>query len=162
MISYKGKLSVLVALPIFAQLFGAIDLVGMNAEVVALFNASLTATPPSIVGIAAIAAAISAAISAGFQPPVFDFKANFLLKWSLLKARYELLLKLQNLVTSGSVRLYEYEGQAGAFGSELSTMLAGSEVDGGIPPTKSTFAVLLVAEGGTAGETTLKALRGGA
>lgn len=160
MISYKGKFSVFVALPIFGQIFGAIDLTGMGAEVAALLEASLIATPPSILGIGTIVAAIGAAISAGFQPPALDFKANFLLKWGLLKARYELLLKLQDLVTSGSVRVYEYTGPAGSFGSELASTLAGADVDGGLTSTQSTFALVLLAEGGTAGETSLRAIRG--
>jgi len=113
------------------------------------------------VGVLSIVAALGAAIQAGFQPPAFDFKANLLLKYGLLKARLELLLKIKDVVFGGSVRLYEYEGQAGTFGSDLGASIAGPAVDGGITPTQQTFAVVLLAEGGTAGETTLKALRGG-
>lgn len=161
MISYKGKLGLTAAFPLLLQLIGAIDIAGLQAEVAALLQASVTFTPPSIVGVLSIVAALGAAIQAGFQPPAFDFKANLLLKYGLLKARLELLLKIKDVVFGGSVRLYEYEGQAGTFGSELGATIAGPAVDGGITPTQQTFAVVLLAEGGTAGETTLKALRGG-
>lgn len=162
MITYQGKLSVTAALPIFVQLLGVLDLAGLGAEVAALLAATVVFTPPSIFGIAAVVAAIGAAISAGFQPPAFDFKGNLLIKYGLLKAKYELLLNITNLLAQGSFRVYEYEGAAGSFGSELTTTLAGPDVDGGITPTQTTFAVLLVAEGGSAGETTLKVLRSGA
>jgi len=161
MISYKGKLGLTAAFPLLLQLIGAIDIAGLQAEVAALLQASVTFTPPSIVGVLSIVAALGAAIQAGFQPPAFDFKANLLLKYGLLKARLELLLKIKDVVFGGSVRLYEYEGQAGTFGSDLGASIAGPAVDGGITPTQQTFAVVLLAEGGTAGETTLKALRGG-
>lgn len=162
MIVYRGKLGVLVAIPVFAQLLGAIDLAGLAAEAAAVLQASVTFVPPSIVGILGVVAAISAAIQAGFQPPVFDFKASLLAKYGLLKARLDLLLKIQDLLTQGSFRVYEYDGLAGTFGDEWKVTLAGADVDGGIAPSQSTYAVLLVAEGGTAGETTLRVLRNGA
>lgn len=162
MITYRGKVGILQAFPIFAQLVGAIDLTGLAAEAAALLQASITFTPPSIVGILGVVAAIGAALQAGFQPPTFDFKANLLVKYGLLKLRLELLLKIVNLVTSGSVRLYEQEGTAGTFGSEWTATLAGGESDGGIAPTQGTYSLLLVAEAGTSGEATLKVLRSGA
>lgn len=161
MISYKGKLGLTVAFPLLLQLLGAIDLAGLQAEVAALLQATVTFTPPSIVGILGVVAAIGAALQAGFQPPAVDFKANLLLKLGLLKARLELLLKIRDVLLGGSVRVYEYEGPASAFGSELGATLAGPDVDGGITPSQQTFAVLLVAEGGSSGETTLKILRKG-
>lgn len=161
MISYKGKLGLLAAFPVVGQLVAAIDIAGLQAEAAALLQASVTFTPPSLVGILAVVAAIGAAIQAGFQPPAVDFKANLLLKLGLLKVRLELLLKIADLLASGSVRLYEYEGAAGAFGTQLGATLAGPDVDGGVAPAQTTFAVVLLAEGGTAGETTLKTLRSG-
>jgi hypothetical protein len=161
MISYKGKLGVLVALPIFGQILGALDLSALAGEVAALAAATVTFTPPSVFGIVSVIAAITTALNAGFQPPAFDFKGNLLIKLGLLKAKYELLLKISTLLAQGSVRLYEYDGAAGTFGAELGATLSGADVDGGIAPTQSTFAVLLVAEGGSAGETTLKLLRSG-
>lgn len=161
MISYKGKLSILVALPLFGQLVATLDIPGLQAEVAALLAATVTFTPPSIVGVLAVVAAIGAAIQAGFQPPSFDFKANLLVKLGLLKAKLELILKLTDLLTGGSVRLYEYEGQSSGFGGQLGTTLAGADPDGGIPPAQPIFAVLLVAEASTSGEVTLKAIRSG-
>ena len=161
MISYKGKLGLTVAFPLLLQLLGAIDIAGLQAEAAALLQATITFTPPSIVGVLAVVAAIGAALQAGLQPPSFDFKANLLLKLGLLKARLELLLKIRDVLLGGSVRVYEFEGPAASFGAELGATLAGPDVSGGITPTQKTFAVLLVAEGGTSGETTLKALRGG-
>lgn len=161
MISYKGKLGVLVALPIFGQLIGAIDIAGLTGEVAALLSASVTFTPPSVFGILAVMAAITASLQAGFQPAAIDFKANLLVKYGLLKARLDLILSITQAIAGGSFRVYEYEGVAGSFGSELTTTLAGADADGGIAPTQSTFAVLLVAEGGTAGATTLRVLRSG-
>jgi hypothetical protein len=162
MITYQGKLGAMVAIPVFAQIFAAIDLTALAAEVAALLQASLVFTPPSVFGILGVVAAITAAINAGFQPPAFDFKANLLVKYGLLKAKLELLLQIQNILLSGSFRVYEYEGEAGTFGAELGATLAGADVDGGIAPGQSTYAVLLVAEGGTAGETTLRVIRHGA
>lgn len=161
MITYQGKVGILVAFPVFAQLVGAIDVAGLAAEAAALLQASVTFTPPSIFGILGVVAAIGAALQAGFQPPSFDFKANFLVKYGLLKLRLELLLKIVDLVASGSVRLYEQQGTAGTFAAELETTLSGTDAAGGIAPTQQTFAVILVAEGGSAGETTLKLLRSG-
>lgn len=161
MITYQGKVGILVAFPVFGQLVGAIDINGLAAEAAALLQATVTFTPPSIVGILGVAAAIAAALQAGFQPPAFDFKGNLLIKYGLLKARLDLLLKIANLVASGSVRLYEQEGTAGTFGAEWTSTLAGPDVDGGILATQSTYSILLVAEAGTAGETTLKILRSG-
>lgn len=161
MISYKGKLGLLAAFPVVAQLVGALDIVGLQAEATALAQATVTFTPPSVIGIGAVIAAVAAALQAGFQPPAVDFKAGLLVKLGLLEARVKLLLKITSLLVSGSVRLYEYEGQAGAFGTQLGATLAGPDVDGGVAPTQQTFAVVLLAEGGTAGETTLKTLRSG-
>lgn len=161
MISYKGKLSIAQAIPIFAQVVATFDLPGLLGEIAALGSLVVTFTPPSVVGIGAILASIAAALQLGFTPPTFDLKGDLVIKLGLLQAKYDLYFKVANLLVSGSVRLYEYEGQAGTFGSELGATIAGPTVDGGIAPTQQTFAVLLVAEGGTAGETTLKALRGG-
>lgn len=161
MISYKGKLGVLAALPIFGQLVGTLDIPGLTAEVAAVLKASITFTPPSIVGILTVTGAIAAALQAGFQPPAIDFKAVFLAKYALLNARLQLILQITNLIAQGSLRVYEYEGAAGNFGLELSTTLAGPDADGGVAAGQSTFAVILLAEGGTSGETTLRALRSG-
>ena len=46
MISYKSKLGVLAALPIFGQLVGTLDIPGLTAEVAAVLKASITFTPP--------------------------------------------------------------------------------------------------------------------
>lgn len=162
MVTYKGKVGILAAFPMIAQLVGAIDINGLAAEAAALLQASVTFTPPSIVGILGVVAAIGAALQAGFQPPAFDFKADLLVKYGLLKARLELLIKIANILAGGSVRLYEQEGQAGTFGAEWTATLAGADVDGGILPGQSTYALILVAEAGSSGETTLKALRSGA
>lgn len=161
MISYKGKLGVLVALPIFGQLIGAFDIAGLTAEVAALLSASVTFTPPSVFGILTVTAAIATAITAGFQPPAIDFKASLLVKYGLLKARLDLILQITSALAEGSLRVYEYNGVAGSFGSELSATLASSDADGGVPSANSAFAVVLLAEGGSAGETTLKLLRSG-
>lgn len=161
MISYQGKLGALAAFPLVGQLVTSLDIPGLTAEVAAVLQASVTFTPPSLVGIAAVMAAITAAISAGFQPPVFDFAAALSLKYGLLKAKLDLILSLTGLLASGSLRVYEYDGQAGTFGSELATTLAGPDGDGGVPAASNTFAVVLLAEAGGPDETLLKALRGG-
>lgn len=160
MISYKGKVNLAVALPLVAQIAATFDLSGLAGEIAALGSMVLTFTPPSVVGIGAILASIAAALQLGVAPPTFDLKGDLVIKLGLLQAKYDLYLKVANLLVSGSLRLYEYEGKAGNFGPELSDLLAGPEVNGGLPPTRSTFAVLLVAESGTSGETTLKILRG--
>ncbi len=162
MISYKGKLSVVVAIPVLGQLIGTFNLPALLGEVEALYQVAFTFIPPSAVGIANILAVIGAAITAGLHPPAVNIQADLFAKWGLLKAKYELLLNITNLLAQGSVRVYEYEGAAGTFGSELGATLSGADEGGGIAPTQTTFAVLLVAEGGSAGETTLKILRSGA
>ena len=161
MITYLGKKKLAAALPVFAQLQAMIDLDGLKAEAEALLQLSVTFTPPSLDGILKFQAALTAALPS-FTPPSVDFKADLLVKLGLLKARIELIAKLTELVFGGSVRLYEYEGQAGTFGNQIGATLAGPDASGGVAPTQQTFALVLLAEGGTAGETTLKTLRSGA
>ena len=145
-----------------AQLVGTLDVSGLTAEVAGLLQATVTFTPPSLVGVLAVVAAIGASIQAGFQPPAFDFKVNLLVKYGLLKAKLELILSLTSLLTAGgSLRVYEYAGPSSNFGAELGATLSGDESSGGMQPSQSTFAVVLLAEAGSSGEATLKALRGG-
>lgn len=160
MISYKGKVGVLVALPIMAQLTALLNLAGLQAELAGLVALSFSYTLPSVEGIFQFIATLNAAIPT-FTPPTVDLKADLLVKIGLLQAKIELLLQITNLLASGSLRVYEYEGTAGAFGGELTATLAGPDADGGVTSSQSTFAVVLLAEGGTAGETTLRAIRAG-
>lgn len=161
MITYEGKKGFTVAFPVVAQLLASFDLGALAGEVAALLQLTVSFTPPSVLGILGVVAAIQAAIQAGFQPPAIDIKGDLVVRYGLLKAKLELLLKIKDVLLSGSFRLYEYDGQAGAFGSELGATLGGADVDGGIAPTQQTFALLLVAEGGSTGATTLKILRSG-
>lgn len=160
MISYKGKVGVLVALPIMAQLTALLNLAGLQAELAGLVALSFSYTLPSVEGIFQFITTLNAAIPT-FTPPTVDLKADLLVKIGLLQAKIELLLQITNLIASGSLRVYEYEGTAGAFGGELTATLAGPDADGGVTSPQSTFAVVLLAEGGTAGETTLRAIRAG-
>lgn len=162
MVTYKGKFSLLVAFPLLGQIAATFDLTGLAAEIAGLAQLTATFTPPSVVGILGITGAVAAALQAGFQPPAFDLKANLLVKLGLLKAKYELLLKLNDLLVQGSLRVYEFAGPAGQFGPELSSTLAGADDTGGVPAASQAFAVVLLAEGGSAGELTLKTLRSGA
>lgn len=161
MISYKGKLSVLVAIPVLGQLIGTFNLPALLGELEAVYQMAVTFVPPSAFGIGQIVATILGILQAGLQPPALSLQADLFAKWGLLKAKYELVLTITSLVAQGSVRVYEYDGAAGTFGSELSATLGGADVDGGIAPTQQTFSLLLVAEGGSAGETTLRVLRSG-
>ncbi len=161
MISYKGKVSAALAIPVFAQAIASLDIPGLQGQIAGLARLVLTFRPPSVAGTLVFAAKLAAAASVAVTPPAVSIVGELAVKLALLKAKLELILKLQKLLTSGSFRLYEYEGAAGAFGGELSATLAGPEPSGGIAPTQSTFAVLLVAEGGTSGEATLRALRAG-
>lgn len=160
-ISYQGKLGGLVAFPLVGQLVASLDVPGLTAEVAAVLQASVTFTPPSVVGIGLVLSAVLSAVQAGFQPPVFDFAANLSLKYGLLKAKLDLILSLTSVLASGSLRVYEFDGQAGAFGGELGAKLAGPDGDGGVPAASNTFAVVLLAEAGGPDETLLKALRAG-
>jgi hypothetical protein len=162
MISYKGNVSATVAIPILGQLLASFDLAGLGAEVAALAQVAFNFTPPTVVGIGAIAAAVTAAIAAGVQPAAIDFKADLIVKYGLLKAKFDLLVQLSGLLAQGSLRVYEYQGAAGSFGPELGATIASSDADGGLPSASGTFAVILLAEGGSAGEATLKILRSGA
>lgn len=162
MIFYRGKVSAAVAIPVLAQAVASLDLPGLQGQIAGLARLTLNFKPPSVAGTLAFAGKLAAAAGVAVVPPSVSILGELQAKLALLKLRLELILKIKDLLTSGSLRLYEYEGEAGTFGAELSTTLAGPEVDGGIPPTRTTFAVLLVAEGGTSGEATLKILRKGA
>lgn len=162
MISYKGKLAVAVAIPIVAQLLGAIDIPGMTAQVAALAQLVVNFKPPTVAASVTFALNLLAQAQATVSYPVLQISAELVAKLALLKARLELVIKITDLLAGGSVRVYEYEGAAGNFGAELGATLAGPEASGGVAPSRATFAVVLLAEGGTAGETTLKILRSGA
>lgn len=162
MISYKGKVGILVAIPVFAQLSGIIDIPGMTAQVAALAKLVVDFKPPTIAAGFTHVANLTAQLKVAAEPPVVAISAELLAKLALFKVRLALILKITEQVFGGSVRVYEYDGTAGSFGAELGAALAGPDEGGGIDPTQSTFAVLLVAEGGSAGETTLKILRSGA
>jgi len=137
-----------------------LNLDGLKAELAGLLQLSVSFTPPSVDGIVKFTLALEAALPS-FTPPTVNFSADILAKIGLLQAKIELILQIANLLASGSLRVYEYEGTAGAFGGELTATLAGPDADGGVTSSQSTFAVVLLAEGGTAGETTLRAIRAG-
>jgi len=162
MIDYKGKLGVAVAFPVIAQLLASLDIPGMTAQVAALGQLIANFKPPTVAAGITFAANLTAQINATLNYPVLAISAEIALKLALLKARLELVLKIVNLITQGSLRVYEQQGTAGTFGAEWTLTLAGTEATGGIPPAQSTYAVILVADAGTAGETTLKFLRAGA
>lgn len=162
MIAHKGKVSVAVALPVLAQAVASLDIPGLQGQIAGLARLTLNFKPPSVAGTLVFAGKLAAAAGVAVVPPSVSILGELQAKLALLKLKLELVLKIKDLLTSGSLHLYEYEGQAGTFGAELSDLLAGPEVNGGLPPTRSTFAVLLVAEGGTSGEATLKILRKGA
>lgn len=162
MISYRGKLSAALAIPVLAQAVATLDIPGLTGQVAALLKITTTFKPPSVGGTLLFAANLAAAASVAIVPPALSVLGELQVKYGLLKAKLELALTIQNLIASGSLRVYEYDGDAGAFGSELTTTLAGADVDGGVIPTQTTFAVVLLAEGGSAGETTLRVLRSGA
>lgn len=161
-VSYKGKLSAALAIPVLAQAVASLDIPGLTGQVAALLKITTTFKPPSVGGTLLFAANLAAAASVAIVPPALSVLGELQVKYGLLKAKLELALTIQNLLTSGSLRVYEYDGAAGTFGAGLTTTLAGADVDGGVIPTQTTFAVVLLAEGGSAGETTLRVLRSGA
>lgn len=161
-VSYKGKLSAALAIPVLAQAVATLDIPGLTGQVAALLKITTTFKPPSVGGTLLFAGKLAAAASVAIVPPALSVLGELQIKYGLLKAKLELALAIQSLLTSGSLRVYEYDGTAGTFGAELGTTLAGADVDGGVTPTQSTFAVVLLAEGGTAGATTLRVLRSGA
>lgn len=164
MISYKGKLGLVVAIPVLAQMIGMIDIPGLTAQVAGLVQlvANFSLTPPTIAAGFQFVANLTAQLQVAVEPPVLQISAELTAKLALFKLRLELILKIVDLVTGGSVRVYEYDGPAGSFGPELGATLGGADVDGGIAPAQQTFAVILLAEGGSSGEVALKTLRGGA
>lgn len=161
MISYKGKVGILVAFPVFVQVLGILDIPGLTAQVAALANLVANFKPPTVAAGLTFAANLLAQINATVSYPVLQISAELVAKLALLKVRLELALKIADLVASGSVRLYEQEGTAGTFGPEWTAQLASADADGGIAASQSTYSILLVAEAGTAGATTLKTLRSG-
>ena len=164
MISYKGKLSLAVAIPVLLQAVLALDIPGIQGQVLGLIRAiaQISIKPPTVAGTLLFAANLAAHASIAVVPPSVSIVASLEAKLALLQLKLQLMLVIKNLLVSGRVRVYEYDGGAGQFGSELATTIAGPEAEGGIAPGQSTFAVILLAEGGTAGETTLKTLRSGA
>ncbi len=160
MILFRGKVPMLVAIPVFGQLSALINIDALKAELAGLLQLSINFTPPSIKGILDFTAALNLALPS-FTPPSVDFKADLLLKIGLLKAKIELILKITQIVFGGSVGVYEYDGLPGNFGPELNSTMLGPEPDGGLPPSKNIFGVILVAEAGTSGEVALKAVRQG-
>ena len=154
--------SAALAIPVLAQAVATLDIPGLTGQVAALLKITTTFKPPSVGGTLLFAGKLAAAASVAIVPPALSVLGELQIKYGLLKAKLELALAIQSLLTSGSLRVYEYEGAASAFGSELTTTLAGADADGGVTPTQSTFAVVLLAEGGSAGETGLRILRSGA
>lgn len=161
MISYKGNLSILLVFPVMAQMVGIIDIPGLTAQVAAMTQLVANFKPPTVAASLSFLATLTANIQATVSYPVVQISAELLAKLALFKARLELILQITDIVFGGSVRLYEYDGAAGNFGPDLTSALAGPEADGGVAADRSTFALVLLAEGGTSGETTLRALRSG-
>lgn len=162
MISYKGKLAVGLAIPVLAQAVAALDIPGLEGQIAGLVKiiAQATIKPPSVAGTLVFAGKLLAQAQIAIVPPSLSIVAALDAKLALLNLKLALVLKIKDLLTSGSVRLYEYQGPASSFGPDLSAALAGADAGGGVAPTQSTFAIVLLAEGGTSGEVTLKALRG--
>lgn len=160
-ITYDGKLSAAVAIPVLAQAVASLDIPGLQGQVTGLLKITATFKPPSIAGTLAFAAKLAAAAEVAIVSPAVSILGSLEAKLALLQIRLQLALAIKDLLVSGSFRVYEYEGTAGTFGSELTTTLAGADADGGIAAGQSTYAVLLVAEGGTAGATTLRVIRHG-
>jgi hypothetical protein len=164
-VSYKGQLGVLAAIPLVGTLLASIDLDALLGDITGIANLVITVTPPSIIAAAAtvadLLAQIQALITAGYQPPSVDVKADLGLKLVALQAKYDLLLQLTDLIASGSLRVYEFSGQAGQFGSELGATLGGTSDQGGVAAGQSAFAVVLMAEAGGSGEVALRVLRKG-
>lgn len=161
MIDYKGKLSILLVFPVVGQMVGMIDIPGLTAQVAALAKLVVDFKPPSIAAGLEFAANLTAQLQAAATPPSLQISAELVAKLALFKARLELILKIVNLLTGGSVRVYEYDGLAGSFGPELTTTLAGADADGGVSAGQSSYALVLLAEAGSSGEIAVKAMRAG-
>jgi len=163
-ISYQGKLAAGLAIPVLAQAVAALDIPGLEGQIAGLVKviAQATLKPPSVAGTVIFAGKLLAQAQIAIVPPSLSIVAALDAKLALLNLKLQLVLTIKELLTSGSLRVYEFEGQAGAFGPELGATLAGADVDGGVGAAKQTFAVVLLAEGGSSGEVALKTLRGGA
>ena len=164
MITYAGKLALSAALPVMAQAIATLDIPGLQGQVAGLVKviANATVKPPSLSGTITFAGKLLAAAQVAIVPPAVSIVGSLEAKLVLLRARLELALVLKELLVQGSLRVYEYSGPAGQFGPELASTLAGPDDTGGVPAGAGTFAVVLLAEGGSAGELTLKTLRSGA
>jgi hypothetical protein len=102
-ISYRGKLSALLALPVLGQMSALLNLDGLKAELAGLLQLSVSFTPPSVDGIVKFTLALEAALPS-FTPPTVNFSADILAKIGLLQAKIELILQIANLLASGSLR----------------------------------------------------------
>jgi len=163
-VSYKGNLSAAAAIPVLAQAVATLDIPGLQGQIAGLIKAiaQVTVKPPSVGGTIAFAGKLLAAAQVAVVLPAISVTASLDAKLALLKLKLELALAIKDLLVQGSLRVYEYSGAAADFGDELGATLGGSDADGGLPSASGTFAVILLAEGGSAGETTLKILRSGA
>lgn len=105
----------------------------INARLDAMASFTATVNPPSYSGdlalAAGISASISAAITAGLTPP--SISAQLAIVAAAMAVLEAQLLPISNLFTlfaEAGVSIYAFDGAQNVFGSELATALGGSTV----------------------------------
>jgi hypothetical protein len=143
---FLGKKSLALAVPMLATLVAAFDLAGLAGEIAALTAITVTFVPPSIVGVISLIAGLQAAIDAGLQPPSVTIQADLIVKLGLLKAKFDLLVSITNLLLAAGVHAYVYEGAASGMGTALGAEFTPGPSQGGITSAGSVYSVVLVVE----------------
>lgn len=150
MLTYVGSLSLAAAVPVVATVF-AEAIADLEARITALGAAIPTFTPPAVqLELAkSIVAAIEANIALGITPPSIDLQIGlFLAQIAELEASLQIVLDIKNLFAAAGVHVYVYDGDADAFGGELTTELAGG-FPGGAPTDHTNAIVLATTSGAT-------------
>jgi hypothetical protein len=160
MMRFLGRVSVAVAIPVLAQAMAALDIPGLQGEIAALVNLIINYQPPTLAASFQFVARLLAQLQVSAEPPALTIQVELIAKLALLKVRLEFLLQVVSLLTRGGIQMYEYEGQAGSFGSELTATLAGPEPEGGVPAGDRAYALVLLGTGSSTIET-LKLVKGG-
>ena len=144
-LTYLGGISIGAAIPgVGAAL--AISLTDLQARITALLSFS-----PGEVDFAAqlalaeqLVISIQANITAGITPPSISVQIALIAGLlAALRAQLLIILQLQNLLLTGGVDAYAYDGTAAAMGGEITTALASGLPSGGTGATHVNALILV-------------------
>lgn len=141
-VEYLGSLSTAQIVPVAASSLSAV-IADLEAQITALVTATATVDFGGIEGLitlaGAIAAALEAAIAAGVTAPTVSFQATAVID---LKAKLEILVRLQNQMLAGGIHALRYSGRADDLGPEIASAVRTLP---GVQPSDRADAIVLVA-----------------